>query len=309
MEIYMNAEPPNPYSPLGTSPDLDGASLEAMLAADGQRGFEEHLKGPSIPQLKRAGLDEVSPASQWYVPGAVEGCWIIGAGVNAVVLGERFEGTPYYWRWLFDERKPIFGDKKKTEHVATWSCEPKDASYPKGLGYSRGNGNLLSERVVIDLLYGGPDGPTPCRLTLFGKDNRRSAETFRQKLLGKRVQGKPAPLYATRIALSSAERTQERSDKRGNAVEVTVWEPVFELLGVYPDAAGPDRETVLAGRELCAEQEGVRYPDPNVAPITPRLKAVGDFEPLAAPDFGPPAPPPASEDDYGANDPNSEIPF
>jgi hypothetical protein len=30
------------------------ANLEAMLAADGQRGFEEHLKGPSIPQGGRA---------------------------------------------------------------------------------------------------------------------------------------------------------------------------------------------------------------------------------------------------------------
>jgi hypothetical protein len=110
----VNNEPPNPYSPFGTSPDLqDGASLEAMLAADGQRGFEEHLKGRSIPQLKRAGLDEVSPASQWYVPGAREGSWIIGAGVNAMVLSDRFEGVPYFWRWLFDERKRSLATRGK----------------------------------------------------------------------------------------------------------------------------------------------------------------------------------------------------
>jgi hypothetical protein len=138
------------------------SSLEAMLAAEGARGFDENLKGPSIPQLKRAGLDEVSPASDWYVPGAVEGNWIIGAGVNAQVLGDRFVGVPYYWRWLFDEKRTIIGGKKKTEHVETWSVEPKDAHYPPGRGYSRkGNGNLLSERVVIDLIHSGSDEPTP----------------------------------------------------------------------------------------------------------------------------------------------------
>jgi hypothetical protein len=287
----VNNEPPNPYSPVGASPDLqDGASLEAMLAADGQRGFEEHLKGPSIPQLRRAGLDEVSPASQWHVPGAREGCWIIGTGANAVVLSERFEGTPYYWRWLFDEKQTVPGEKKP-KLIATWSCEPKDATYPRGRGYSRsGNGNLLSERVVIDLLYGGPDGPTPCRLTLFGKDNRKIAETFRQKLLAKYIRGadgrpKPAPLYATRIAITTNEREEERGDNRGNPIKVTVWAPVFDFLGVYPNAAGPDRETVLLGRDLCIGQETVKYPDPNTSDVVPRLRVVNGPS-LEEPDFG-----------------------
>jgi hypothetical protein len=87
-----------------------------------------------------------------------------------------------------------------------------------------------------------------------------------------------------------------------------IWAPVFEFRGLYPDPNGPDRETVLLGRELCIGQEAIKYPDPNVTPITPRLKAVGDFEPLEAPDFGPPAPPPSGPDDYGARD-DDNIPF
>lgn len=281
-----------------------------MLAADGARGFDENLKGPSIPQLKRAGLDEVSPGSNWYVPGAVQGCWIIGAGVNAQVLGERFIGTPYYWRWLFDERQPIIGGKRKTELVATWACEPKDAAYPRGLGYSRKNGNLLSERVVVDLIHRGPDGPTPCRLTLFGKDNRRIAETFRQKLLGKRIRGadgqmKPAPLYACTVAITTNERIEQRSDKQGNSVEVTVWEPVFELMGVYPDVAGPNRGTVLLGRELCVEQEAIKYPDPNAVGAAPALRVVNG----PSLDDGPPAPPPGDPGATPYDDGYSDTPF
>jgi hypothetical protein len=278
----MYEDPPSP-------PSRGEASLAAMLAADGQRGFEEHLKGPTIPQLKRAGLDEVRPASDWYVPGAVEGSWIIGVGVNALVLNERFVGTPYYWRWLFDERQTIFGERK-SKLVATYSCEPKDAWYPKGLGYSRkGNGNLLSERVVIDLLHSGPDGPTPCRLTLFGKDNRRIAETFRQKLLSKRIHGadgrpRPAPLYATRIAITTASHLEERK----NDTKVEVWEPAFELVGVYPDMNGPDPETVLLGRDLCIEQEAIKYPDPNTSDVVPHLRVVNsDIDLSDAPERDP----------------------
>jgi hypothetical protein len=289
-----------------TSSFQDDASLDAMLAAEGARGFEEHLRGPSIPQLKRAGLDEVSPGSDWYVPGAVEGDWIIGAGAHAQVLNDRFVGVPFFWRWLFDERQAILGGKKKAELIATWACEPKDAHYPPGRGYSRkGNGNLLSERVVIDLIHPGSDGPTPCRLTLFGKSNRRIAETFRQRLLAKRIRGadgrgKPAPLYATRIAITTSERMEERGDKQGNPVQVPVWDPVFEVLGVYPDADGPDRETVLIGRDLCAEQEAIKYPDPNVVPIDARSVVNGPM--LVEPP--PPPPPPTSIDDY-----DEPIPF
>ena len=292
-----------PNSSHDTSSDLDD-----ILAAEGQRGHEEHLKGPSIPQLKRAGLDEISPGSDWFVPGAVDGCWIIGAGAHAEILDERFIGTPYYWRWLFDERKPVFGGKKKTELVNTWSCEPRDAAYPKGLGYSRtSNGNLLSERVVIDLIHHGADGPRPCRLTLFGKDNRRIAETFRQRLLAKRIQGadgqmKPAPLYAMRIAIT----TETHMEVRKNS-EVEVWEPAFEFLGVYPNADGPDRATIMLGRELCIGQEAIKYPDPNAAGVAPALRVVGsDTSSWSNNDDGPLPPHP---DDPGATPYDEPIPF
>jgi hypothetical protein len=277
----------------------DETSLTDILAADGARGFDENLKEPSIPQLKRAGLAEVSPGSDWYVPGAAEGDWFIGAGAHAHVLGKRFQGTPYYWRWLFDERRTIIGGKKKTEHVATWACEPKDAAYPPGLGYSRtSNKNLLSERVVIDLIHPGPDGPAPCRLMLFGKDHRRIAETFRQKLLAKRIRGadgqmKPAPLYACAIAITADERDEERGDKQGNPVTITVWDPVFTFLGLYGSAAGPDRETVLLGRDLCGAQEVVRYQNPNVPRAAPALRVVGsDTTPDETSFDDPPSPEP-----------------
>jgi hypothetical protein len=183
--------------------------------------------------------------------------------------------------------------------IATWTCEPADAAYPRGRGYSRtGNGNLLAERVVIDLLYAGPDGPAPCRLTLFGNDNRRIAESFRQKLLGKRIRDangrpKPAPLYATRIAITTASRKEERKN-----AEVEVWEPVFEFVGVYPDEDGPDRQTVLLGRDLCIEPEAIKYPDPNNADVVPHLRVVnGPSEPLEDPPAADPEDPGPSSND------------
>lgn len=286
-----------PYTGIAGETSYD---LDAMLAAEGQRGHEEHLKGPSIPQLKRAGLGEVNPGSDWFVPGATEGDWVLGAGAHAQIIGKRFVGTPYYWRWLFDEKKAVFGGKKKTELVATWSCEPQDAHYPRGLGYSRAsNGNLLSERVVIDLIHPGPDGPAPCRLTLFGKDLRRVAETFRQRLLAKRIRGadgqmKPAPLYACAIAITTETHMEDRKN-----TEVEVWEPIFEFLGAYPGENGPDRSTIMLGRELCAFEETIKYPDPNAVATAPALRVVGsdislDDEP-PSPEVGDPGPTPYDE--------------
>ena len=133
-----------PNSSHDTSSDLDD-----ILAAEGQRGHEEHLKGPSIPQLKRAGLGEISPGSDWYVPGAVEGCWIIGAGAHAEILDGRFVGTPYYWRWLFDEGNRSSAERKNRtgRHMVMRAARRR---LPQGLGYSRTSNGNLSVRARRD---------------------------------------------------------------------------------------------------------------------------------------------------------------
>jgi hypothetical protein len=53
---------------------------------------------------------------------------------------------------------------------------------------------------------------------------------------------------------------------------------------------------VKLASELCAEQEALVYPDPNVTPI--RLRLAGEPDINSAPTNE--APPPASEDDYGS---------
>jgi hypothetical protein len=230
------------------------ASVLAMLAAEGDRGFGEGLKPVAIPALKIADSSNCDPDSDWHIEGAEEGDLILGKQV----FGPRVEGSLFFYRMLWDEKKRVPGEKD--EPVETWGKEPKDAHYPRGLGYSRkGNKNILAKRVQLDLLINRQH----CRMTLFSSDDCRTAETFRGRLVRERISGadgksKRAPLYAMKIRVSTEHHEEER--KHG---PVTVWGPIFDLIGVYPDPDGPDVDSMMLARDLCAEQEAVRYPDPN----------------------------------------------
>ena len=263
------------------------ANILDMLAADGDRGFGEGLKEPAIPTLKIANSGNCDPDNDWYVEDAEVGDLILGREL----IGSRLEGSPFFYRMLFDEKKRI--PNQPDERVETWGREPKDAHYPLGLGYSRrGNKNILNKRVQLELLVNGQH----CRMTLFG-DDIKTAEAFRGRLRRERIRGsdgrsKQTPLYAMKIAITTADRVEER--KHG---PVTVWGPVFELVGVYPDPDGPDRETMMLARDFCAEQEAIHYPDPN----TQGVGALADDEPPND------APPVTSRDDYGAG-PDDDLP-
>ena len=106
-----------------------------------------------------------------------------------------------------------------------------------------------------------------------------------------------------RIAITTETHMEERKNS-----EVEVWKPVFEFLGVYPNADGPNRETIMLGREL--GQETIKYPDPNAAGVAPALRVVGsDTSSWSNNDDGPLPPHP---DDPGATpsgDDLSDIPF
>ena len=266
------------------------ANILDMLAADGDRGFGEGLKPPSIPALKIADSDNCDPDNEWFVEGAEEGDLILGREL----IGSRLDGSLFFYRMLFDEKKRVPG--QPDERVETWGQEPKDAHYPLGLGYSRkSNKHILNKRVQLDLLV----NRQPCRMTLFG-DDIKTAEAFRGRLRRERIRGsdgrsKQTPVYAMRICITTIDHVEER--KHG---PVTVWRPVFELLGVYPDPDGPDRDTMMLARDLCAEQEDIRYPDPNARSVD----ALTDDEPPS--ELKPP--PIESADDYHGKPIDDDLP-
>jgi hypothetical protein len=238
-------------------PHVDANILD-MIAADGDRGFGEGLKPVTIPALRIADSSNCDPDNEWYVEGAEEGDLILGKQI----FGPRVEGSLFFYRMVWLEKKRIPG--QPDEHVQTWGREPRDAHYPKGLGYSReSNGHILNKCVQLDLLVDRQH----CRMTLFNSDDCRKAEAFRGLLTSKRIRGADGksartPLYAMKISITTASREEERKHGRQR-----VWGPGFSLVGVYPDVDGPDVETMMLARDLCAEQEAIKYPDPNDGPL------------------------------------------
>ena len=122
------------------------ANILDMLVAEGGRGFGEGLKPVAIPALKIADFSNCDPDSEWYVEGAEEGGLVLGKQA----FGPRIECSLVFYRMLFDEKKRVLNEKD--ELIETWGKEPKDAVYPKGLGYSRkSNKHILTKRVQFDL--------------------------------------------------------------------------------------------------------------------------------------------------------------
>ena len=282
----MNNEPPNPYLPNGTSPGLqDEASVLAMLAAESGRGFDAALKPIAIPQLKIANIGDTDPDSKWRVTGAQQGDILIGAAIK----GTAVEATPFYDRPLWLQRKRR-SDGKGWDNGQTWGKEPPDAEYVrgKGMGYMRANGDHLLKLRKLRVIVEG----RPCMLTLFDDEGVRLIEALRREIYSRRIRGtgKTPPLYATKIRIESHLVPDER-----NGVPIERWEWVLTLLGVYPDADGPDAATVRFGQELCAGEEMVRFPDPDIMPI---LRVVGSD--LTPPDNE--APPVQSLNEYGEGD-------
>ena len=152
---------------------------------------------------------------------------------------------------LFDEKKRI--PNQPDERVETWGREPKDAHYPLGLGYSR-RGNKTHPHQARSARSSRQSPTLPDDAFRRRHQDRRSLPwptVGRERIRGADGQSKQTPLYAMKIAITTADRVEER--KHG---PVTVWGPVFELVGVYPDVDGPDRETMMLARDLLRRTRG-----------------------------------------------------
>jgi hypothetical protein len=295
-----------PNSPILTNDAnfMDEASILAMLAAEGARGFDQNLKPVSIPALKVAGTSECDPDSDWYVEGAEPGDIV----VENVVVAKASAGltvVPFYDRELFTEQKTLSdskGDTKK-ETVETWAKEPTDVEFVqgKGGGRLRPNGHRIVPRRLLHCVHAG------IHVCLTAFNDIRDITALRKTISRKRIRfgdsrSTELPLYACTIKIGS----EERQDGRG-----LYWAPTFTLVDIYPGANGPDRATLLLARDLCAEQEAIKYPDPNVkvVSLTERRAATATLVENGPPT--PPAPPPSGPNAYGARrDPlDNDIPF
>lgn len=271
-------------------------SIAAILAAEGQRGFsaDRHDNPQRIAKFIDYGADELEPGSKWYRSEAQPGDFLFSN--RPVVAGpDGFVMLPvrYVRSWIEWPRNKTSG---KFGPVETWGKEPPDARWVqgKGGGHLRDNGNNLSDQVEIDMLV----DDEPYRMQ-FRSSDCKIAAAFHAKAKALRIvhdgRRQPVPLFAAYWRFTSIAHDEE--DQR--------WiELILTLQGVYGEPGGPDGDTVMRGRDLCATLEsGPQYPDPSLASIIPLRRAVDGPPPIND------APPVDKEAGDGADPNDIDMPF
>jgi hypothetical protein len=200
-------------------------------------------------------------------------------GVPVIVLGS-VSGV--------EERDRVtINGKETTKRHALWKVQPDVTPVTgKGGGLRTERGGWLSGKFDEVFLL-TPHGLAV--LSMYDQHHIVADLNQRAPLLG------AAAMYEVKWTLTKAKVPDG---------DYTKYEPHFTPLGLAGSAEGPAEVEIAQARRLSAMIRQISHPHPDVP-----LKLVVGGPSLEAPDFGPSAPPPASEDDYGANDPNSEIPF
>ena len=263
------------------TPDkLSGASqLAAMRALQAGPGFSRdeadyrplalRLAGPEFNQFDPKYRVDLPPDG--FLIGNVA---IAPEGVPVIVVGS-VSGVEERDRVTIDGRET-------TRRHALWKAQPEATPIKgKGGGLRTERGGWISGKFdEIFLLT--PHGLAV--LSLYDMHHIVADNNQRALSLG------AAAMYEVKWTLTKAKVPDG---------DYTKYEPHFTPLGLAGSAEGPTETEIAQARRLNVMAQRISYPHPD-AP----LKLVVGGPSLEAPDFGPPAPPPASEDDYGANDPN-----